>query len=58
MEQLDLEEYIKQHVLLDNIKQLEHERLRIELSDDFAYTNGKLGAINELIREARKKLND
>ena len=49
MEQLDLEVYIKQ---------LEHERLRIELSDDFAYTNGKLGAINELIREARKKLND
>jgi len=48
-QQLDLEEYIKQ---------LEHERLRVELSDDFAYTNGKLGAINELIREARKKLND
>ena len=48
-QQLDLEEYIKQ---------LEHERLRIELSDDFAYTNDKLGAINELILEARKKLND
>ena len=48
-QQLDLEEYIKQ---------LEHERLRVELSDDFAYTNGKIRYIDNLLREAKEKLRD
>lgn len=49
MENIDLEEYIKQ---------LEHERLHVELSDDFAYTNGKIKYIDNLLREAREKLHD
>ena len=47
MEELELKEYIKQ---------LEHERLRVELSDDFAYTNGKIKYIDSLIREAKEQL--
>ena len=49
MENIALEEYIKQ---------LEHERLHVELSDDFAYTNGKIKYIDNLLREAREKLHD
>ncbi len=49
MKNIDLEEYIKQ---------LEHERLHIELSDDFAYTNGKIKYIDNLLREAREQLRD
>ena len=44
--------------LVEYIKQLEHERLRIELSDDFAYTNGKIKYIDNLLREAKEKLRD
>ena len=47
MNETNLEEYIKQ---------LEHERLRIELSDDFAYTNGKIKYIDNLLREAKEQL--
>tara|TARA_B100001248_G_scaffold255576_1_gene235482 strand:+ start:571 stop:720 length:150 start_codon:yes stop_codon:yes gene_type:complete len=49
MNETNLEEYIKQ---------LEHERLRIELSDDFAYTNGKIKYIDNLLREAKEQLRD
>tara|TARA_Y100000114_G_scaffold16872_1_gene13695 strand:+ start:705 stop:854 length:150 start_codon:yes stop_codon:yes gene_type:complete len=49
MDETNLEEYIKQ---------LEHERLRIELSDDFAYTNGKIKYIDNLLREAKEQLRD
>ena len=49
MEKTDIQEYIRQ---------LEHERLRVELSDDFAYTNGKIKYIDSLLREAREKLRD
>ena len=49
MEKTDIQEYIKQ---------LEHERLRVELSDDFAYTNGKIKYIENLLREAKEKLRD
>ncbi len=49
MEKTDIQEYIRQ---------LEHERLRIELSDDFAYTNGKIKYIDNLLREAKEKLRD
>ena len=49
MDQTDIQEYIRQ---------LEHERLRVELSDDFAYTNGKIKYIDNLLREAREKLRD
>ena len=49
MNETNLEEYIKQ---------LEHERLRIELSDDFAYTNGKIKYIDNLLREAKERLRD
>jgi ERCC4-related helicase len=49
MEETDIQEYIKQ---------LEHERLRVELSDDFAYTNGKIKYIDNLLREAKEKLRD
>ena len=49
MEETDIQEYIRQ---------LEHERLRVELSDDFAYTNGKIKYIDSLLREAREKLRD
>ena len=49
MEKTDIQEYIKQ---------LEHERLRVELSDDFAYTNGKIKYIDNLLREAKEKLRD
>ena len=49
MEETDIQEYIRQ---------LEHERLRVELSDDFAYTNGKIKYIDNLLREAREKLRD
>jgi len=49
MEETDIQEYIRQ---------LEHERLRIELSDDFAYTNGKIKYIDNLLREAKEKLRD
>ena len=49
MKDIDLEEYIKQ---------LEHERLHVELSDDFAYTNGKIKYIDNLLREAREQLRD
>ena len=44
--------------LVEYIKQLEHERLRIELSDDFAYTNGKIKYIDNLLREAKEQLRD
>mgnify|MGYP006231351347 CR=1 FL=1 len=47
MKNIDLEEYIKQ---------LEHERLHVELSDDFAYTNGKIKHIDNLLREAKEQL--
>ena len=47
MKNIDLEEYIKQ---------LEHERLHVELSDDFAYTNGKIKYIDNLLREAKEQL--
>ena len=49
MNETNLEEYIKQ---------LEHERLRIELSDDLAYTNGKIKYIDNLLREAKEQLRD
>jgi len=49
MEETDIQEYIRQ---------LEHERLRVELSDDFAYTNGKIKYIDNLLREAKEKLRD
>jgi hypothetical protein len=49
MKNIDLEEYIKQ---------LEHERLHVELSDDFAYTNGKIKYIDNLLREAKEQLRD
>ena len=49
MDQTDIQEYIRQ---------LEHERLRVELSDDFAYTNGKIKYIDNLLREAKEKLRD
>lgn len=49
MSEVNLKEYIIQ---------LEHERLRVELSDDFAYTNGKIKRIDELLREAKEKLRD
>jgi ERCC4-related helicase len=49
MEETDIQEYIKQ---------LEHERLRVELSDNFAYTNGKIKYIDNLLREAKEKLRD
>ena len=49
MEKTDIQEYIRQ---------LEHERLRVELSDDFAYTNGKIKYIDSLLREGREKLRD
>jgi|TARA_R100000455_G_C6165849_1_gene49268 hypothetical protein len=49
MEKTDIQEYIRQ---------LEHERLRVELSDDFAYTNGKIKYIDNLLREAKEKLRD
>lgn len=48
-ETTDIQEYIRQ---------LEHERLRVELSDDFAYTNGKIKYIDNLLREAKEKLRD
>ena len=39
---------------------LKNERFRIECADDFAYTNGKIAAIDETIRsveqEIKKKL--
>ena len=49
MEETDIQEYIRQ---------LEHERLRVELSDDFAYTIGKIKYIDNLLREAKEKLRD
>ena len=49
MQETDIQEYIRQ---------LEHERLRVELSDDFAYTNGKIKYIDNLLREAKEKLRD
>ena len=49
MDETNIQEYIKQ---------LEHERLRVELSDDFAYTNGKIKYIDNLLREAKEKLRD
>ena len=55
MEQLDLEKYIEQLGLEKYIEQLEMKKYFLERSDDFCYTNGKMAAINELIREARKK---
>ena len=42
--------------LVEYIKQLEHERLHVELSDDFAYTNGKIKHIDNLLREAKEQL--
>lgn len=38
------------------INDLETEKLRIEMSDDQCYSNGRIAAINAKIADLRKKL--
>ena len=35
---------------------LKNERFRIECADDFAYTNGKIDAIDETIRSVEQEI--
>jgi len=45
----------EQHDLDDYINKLKQERKWIEIADDFAYTNGKIKAIDKKIREAEMR---
>ncbi len=45
--QIDLEEYLAW---------LKSERYRVECADDFAYTNGKITAINETIKKVEQEI--
>lgn len=44
--------------LLDDIHTLQQHRLSVEISDDFAWSNGKLRNIDRQIANARRELRD
>ena len=41
-----------------HVKDLEQKMYILQMSDDYCYTNGKYTALNNEIKEARKKLSE